>query len=88
MKLTINIKSPALTQALQRIETQMSALTDAVNAMKARIDTDVAHLRALLDEALATDAADAAEIARLTAEADEAVASINAIDPVADFPPA
>jgi hypothetical protein len=69
------------------IEVQMSALTDAVAAMKARIDEDVAHLRALVDQAIAANAGDDAEIARLTAEADEAVANISAIDPVAEFPP-
>ena len=77
------------------IEVQMSALTDAVAAMKARIDEDVANLRALLDAALATDAADAAEIARLTAEADTLQADIDAaivavgeIDPDPAFPAA
>lgn len=81
-------------------ETQMTALTDAVTALQGRIEEDVAELNrklaekdGLLQQALATDAADAAAIADLTAQnealnADIAttVASLSAIDPVADFP--
>ena len=62
--------------------------------MGARINDDVANLRDLLNQALATDTANQAEIARLNAEADAAVTSINdaiaqvsAIDPDPNFPP-
>ncbi len=76
----------AVVTRLTALEAKVSALTDAVVALKARIDEDVAHLRDLLDQALATAADDQATIDALRAEADGVVASINAIDPVADFP--
>jgi len=87
---------------LQQERIDMSELTDAVGAMKARVDEDVSHLLDLLaqanaraEAAAANDAADAAAIAQLQAEnqaamddATATVAALNAIDPVADFPEA
>lgn len=81
---------------------QMSELSDAVQAVKQRVEVDVQHLRDRITElgdelttAAANDAADAAEIERLNglvsdakAEADQAVANLNAIDPDPDNPPA
>ena len=78
----------------------MSALSDAVDALQARVTEDVARLQQIADEAnqraldaAANDAADAATIADLqaqvdasNAEAQQIVDRINAIDPVADFP--
>lgn len=95
--------SAKLDQILTILETQgaqMSALSDAVDALVARVSEDVQHLRDLLAEsqareaaALANDAADAAAIAAAQterdaalADADATVARLNAIDPVADFP--
>jgi hypothetical protein len=75
------------------IGNQMSALSDALQAMSARINEDFANLRALLDEALANDAADATALAEANAKADSlqadidaALGAIAAVDPDADFP--
>lgn len=90
----------AVLTALTHLETLMSNLGDSVaantaaqTAAFARIDEDVAHLRDLVAQAIAVDAANAAEVARLTAEADAAVAQItantaalNAEDPDPAFP--
>jgi predicted RNase H-like nuclease len=77
------------------IGVQMSALSDAVAAMVAKVNEDVAHLRELLDAALATDAADAATIADLRAQADatgadiaDAISAMSAVDPDPSFPAA
>jgi len=77
------------------IGVQMSALSDALVAMKARVAEDFANLRALLDEALANDAADDATIAEVTARADAlqadidaALADVGAVDPDPAFPAA
>lgn len=71
----------------------LAGLTDAIAAATGRVNDDTAHLRDLLEQALATDSADQAEIDRLRGEASTVVDSINAataqlssIDPVADFP--
>ena len=73
---------------------QMTALSDALSAMKSRIDEDVANFRRLIDEAVAANAGDDAEIERLTARADELQADIDAalteignVDPDAANPP-
>jgi hypothetical protein len=70
------------------IGNQMSALSDALQAMTARINEDFANLRALLDEALANDAADDAALAAANARADElqadidaAITAVGAVDP-------
>jgi hypothetical protein len=72
---------------------QMSALSDALTALKGRVAEDFGELRRLLDEALANDAADDATIAEVTARADELQADIDAaiadagtVDPDASFP--
>lgn len=77
------------------IGNQMSAFTDALSAMTARVAEDVAHLQDLLAQALATDVEDEAKIASLTASAaetqasiDDAIAQMGKVDPVPDFPPA
>lgn len=78
----------------------MSELSDAVDAVRARVEVDVQHLRDRITElgdelttAAANDAADAAEIDRLNglvndakADADAAVANLASIDPDPDFP--
>jgi hypothetical protein len=86
------------TQAkLDQLGAQMTALTDAIDQMRARIDADFANVSDLLERALATDAADEAEKARLrqeladmqlshTAEIDDAVARLGAVDPDPNFP--
>lgn len=94
----------ANTQAttLEQIGVRMSELSDAVDALVARINEDVDHLLQLVadanaraEAAAANDAADAATIADLQAQnaaaladAQAAVDRIKSIDPVADFPPA
>lgn len=82
-------------RAISLLEEHMSALSDAVAAANARVAEDFANLRALLDQALATDVADAAKIAELTAQADaltadaaEAVTALGALDPDPSFPAA
>ena len=94
---------PKLDAILALLRTQgvaVSELTDAVVAMKERVDADVQglldkiiDLGGQLSAALANDAADAATIAAkqaeidaLVAEATQVVADLNAIDPVADLP--
>jgi len=73
----------------------MSALSDALTAMKDRIASDFAKLRAELDTALGNDAADQAEIARVTgiadglqADIDSAISEIGTVDPDPANPPA
>jgi TolA-binding protein len=89
------------------LNTAMDALSAQQVEMAARIDEDVAHqadiiaqLSALLDTAMANDAADAAAIADITAQRDallaeagvvtarinETTAALAAIDPLTDFP--
>jgi hypothetical protein len=92
-----------LARILQLIQSEgniMSALSDAVDALVARVSEDTQHLLDLLAEAQAAaaaaeanDAADAQAIADAQAERDAALADaqatvdrINSIDPVADFP--
>lgn len=79
----------------------MSDLSNAVTALIDRINVDVAELQrqlaekdALLTEAMANDASEAAAIASLTERNDalntdiaDTLARIQAIDPLADFPP-
>lgn len=91
-----------LSARLERLETAMSELTDAVAAnaaafaaMSERIDADVAHLQDLLQQALDANTEDAAERARLTQEASDVAAGINAQtavmagkDPDPNFPAA
>lgn len=80
---TLDIKE-AIVQRFSRLESMMSDLTNAVSNFKQAfatsiegVKTDVDHLRALLDQALATPPDAQAEIDRLKAEADSAVNSIN-----------
>ncbi len=68
-----------LTAQLEQLGAQMSALTDAIDAMQTRVSEDFAEMRRLLDEAIATDAADAARIAELEARADQLVADNQAL---------
>lgn len=84
-----------LTEAhLSDIPAAITGLTDAIAAVTARVDADVAHLQDLLNQALTTSADNAAEVARLQAEAatvvdsiTSATSSLAAIDPLTDFPP-
>lgn len=78
----------------------MTALSEAVDQLVARVTEDTDHLLQLLAEAnaraeaaAANDAADAATIAQLQADnqaamddANATVARLQAIDPVSDFP--
>lgn len=83
-----------LTEAhLSDIPAAITGLTDAIAAVTARVDADVAHLQDLLNQALTTSADNAAEVARLQAEAatvvdsiTSATSSLAAIDPLTDFP--
>jgi len=66
----------------------MSALSDALTAMKDRVAADFGELRRMLDEALGNDAADATRLQEVTARADQlqadidaAIGEISAIDP-------
>jgi len=75
------------------IGNQMTALSDALQAMQARINEDWAKLREELNTALANDAADDEELAAanaradaLQADIDEALGTIAAVDPDASFP--
>lgn len=85
----------ALEAIMSNTSGALSGLTEAINGVVERVDTDVAHLNDLLQQALATDVADQATIDQLRAEAVTAVDAINAataqlssIDPDASFPPA
>lgn len=78
----------------------MSALTDAIDAMQARVTEDFAEMRRIVNEALATDAADQARIAELTQRADQltadnaamladqtdAIGRLQGVDPDPNFP--
>jgi len=102
LHITMSSDNQEILSRLTSMENTMSALSDAVDALIERINTDVTELQrllaekdALLQAALATDAADAATIADLTAQNDaknaeiaDTIARIQAIDPVTDFPPA
>lgn len=89
----IAIALDGINAKLTNLEAMMSALSDAVAAAAARVNDDFAHLRDLLDQALATETANQAEIARLTSEADavqadvnQAVADLANMDPDPDNP--
>lgn len=76
------------TEQLDRIETLMSALSEALAGATERVTADIAHLQDLLETALATETANTAEIARLREEAAAVVAdtqgvvdALNAWDP-------
>lgn len=85
---------PAIIETLQRIEANVSALTDAVDKLVAAFNSN----QTLLAQALATEATDQATITALQAAADATAvdvnASINEINaalgtpPPADTPPA
>ena len=91
-----------LNAKIDQLGAQMSALTDAIDAMQTRVAEDFTELRRLLDEAIATDAADAARIAELQARADqlvadnqalmtdqaEAITRLGGVDPDPNFPAA
>lgn len=75
------------------MEAKMSELSDAVAGVVSRVDEDFAHLRDLLEQALATETSNEAEIARLREEAatvgadiSSAVSELNAVDPDASNP--
>lgn len=93
--------SAELLAKITELGEQMSALTDAVDQLTARVEVDAAEWRRLLAEALATEVSDAAKIAELTARADaltaenaafvadtaDAIARMGGVDPDPNFPP-
>lgn len=73
---------------LEQMESTMANVQAALDAMKARVDEDMQHMRDLLDQALVTETSDKAEIERLKAEAQVVEDSLNAFDPDTTFPAA
>jgi len=72
--------------ALNRIESKMSEVSDALDALVVRITEDVDHLVALVAEAAATHASDQATIDALNADATATADRIKSIDPDPSFP--
>lgn len=73
---------------LEQMESTMANVQAALDAMKARVNEDMQHMRDLLDQALATETSNQAEIDRLRAEAEVVANSLNAFDPDASWPSA